>query len=852
MGFGDNETGFGGGEGGFGSGGGGSGFGSGGGGGGFGSGEGNTGMRGGFGGRRGGGSSGFGASKTNDNFGGGNQGGSGGGFGAKEGGSGGFGGGGFGAKEGGSGGGGFGAKEGGSGGFGGGGFGAKEGGSGGFGAKEGGSGGFGGGGFGGNEGGSGGFGGNEGGSRGGRGGFGGGRGGGGFGGNEGGSRGGGRGGFGGGRGGGGGGFGGPKNDDGGFGSGGGGGGFGSGGGGGGFGARGGSGFGGGSRGGKSGDGGGFGANKGGFGGGDADDNTGGGFGKSEGGFGKSEGFERRPRRNDGDGFGGAPEGGFGGKGEHRERGEHRGEHGDRTDKPEAYVPKAREVDEIFKEDELVTELYEKLATTDEEVNIENWKGEPIKVENWTDLKMNEKILENVKHAGYVKPRKIQAYTIPIIASGVDVKAQAETGSGKSAAFLIPIIENIIKEKENQEKEGTTKRQTHQPYAIIIEPTRELAIQLYEQGRKLSNGTGVRVVKCYGQYHFKENAQEILEGSDIVVGSPGRLLHFLEEGIIDPEFLKVLVLDEADRILDDQFGELVKKMGEVPNFPPKDKRQTLLYSATFPEEVEKFATDFLRENYVKVQNKARLSANARVHQEFISCEKPLKKGRVLELLHEIQKNARTENPDAPLPRTLIFVEMKRDADLISLFLCMNEFKATTVNGDRPQKLREQALQEFKGDNTRIMVATDVMARGLDIKDLDVVINMDMPQDAVTYIHRIGRTGRITQGRAFSLFDPTDKRDIELSQHLITLLKGDGNEVPEFIEKASENAGRGDDFFPEPPIDDAFGGADFGAPPAAAGFGKPSGEANFGGNEGGFGSGGTRTFDAKAGGGFGGGF
>jgi len=439
-----------------------------------------------------------------------------------------------------------------------------------------------------------------------------------------------------------------------------------------------------------------------------------------------------------------------------------------------YVPMIRELDAIYQEDVDSKELYSAVIQTDEEVIVTGAGGDIAYVDRWNDLKLNPKIMQNIEHSGYVHPRKIQAYTMPIVLEGRDLKAQAETGSGKSAAFLIPMIHKIAQIKETFIMTGAKNK----PFALIIEPTRELALQLFEQARKLAHNTGVQVVKCYGKYDMAANGREIMEGCDIIVGTPGRLEDFVKTGTIDVSNLKFFVLDEADRlIVDPEFMNVVKYICGVSTYPKDGKVQNLFFSATFSPDVQSLADALLKKDAVFVHNKLVLAANAKVKQNFINCPSNEKKLKVCELLQEDLKAVQAKDPAATQPRTLVFVKRRADADLMALFLSDSGMRATTINGDRPQKEREKALALFRSKSTPILVATDVCARGLDIKDLDTVINMDLPDTLSTYVHRIGRTGRLRNGKATSLFDATT--DSGLARELVKLLEQAGNPVPEFL-------------------------------------------------------------------------
>uniref|UniRef100_A0A1I7SAR6 RNA helicase n=1 Tax=Bursaphelenchus xylophilus TaxID=6326 RepID=A0A1I7SAR6_BURXY len=456
---------------------------------------------------------------------------------------------------------------------------------------------------------------------------------------------------------------------------------------------------------------------------------------------------------------------------------------DDKDKNHPFVPEERGIDEIFGEDKLVQNSYQHIFEDDEPILVEGLQEPPLIVERWSDVKLNAQLMKNIENCGYVKPRMIQSYAIPLILEGHDLKAQAETGSGKSAAFLIPIVNELAEMGEAKRAD----RGKNQPLALIIEPTRELAVQLYEQARKLAHGTGVTCCRAYGQFQTTANAQEIFRGCDICVGTPGRLKHFMMDGTLCGSKLKFLVLDEADRLLSEGFPEEIDAILQVKTFRKREDRQNLFFSATFNDEVEGIASSMLKPEKVFVHCKSLVAANHRVQQYFYECAGNDKKDYAVKIIKEILAEYKDKNgPGSPKPRILLFVQYKRTADILAFFLCANEMNALSLNGDRPQQLREQALLEFRQRKCTLLVTTDVCARGIDIKELDYVVNVDLPKDIITYVHRIGRTGRLQKGKAISLFDPSNSNDTELAPDLIKLLKDSGLPPPDFLVSAGDNS------------------------------------------------------------------
>uniref|UniRef100_A0A915DAM9 RNA helicase n=1 Tax=Ditylenchus dipsaci TaxID=166011 RepID=A0A915DAM9_9BILA len=451
-----------------------------------------------------------------------------------------------------------------------------------------------------------------------------------------------------------------------------------------------------------------------------------------------------------------------------------------TDDKPSHVPVMRTIENIFEEDEKMCEKYSTIRIEDDEITISGQGDEaPTMIEAWADGNLQESLLANINRAKYVLPRKIQSYTIPLIMDGYDVKGHAETGSGKTAAFLIPIIDTIIKKKAAEEM----KSERSKPIALIIEPTRELAIQLHDQARKLAEGTGVSVAVAYGKYQYRDNLRHVSMGCDILVGTPGRLKDFILKRYVMVENLKYLVIDEADELLEDQFMRDIRDISNVEKFPRGSS--TLLFSATFPELIQEWANEWMRPKNVMVSNKKLTTANHRVRQDFHLVAESEKKTKLLEMLNEELaelKKAEPDNEDLKLRKTLIFVKLKRTCDVLCSYLQQNKFTSTTINGDRTQEQRENCLNQLRNGEVQVVVTTDVCARGIDIKNLDHVINMDLPETYVSYIHRIGRTARLKEGTATSFFDPL--ADMDLAGPLVKGIKDVGQEVPEFLEKAAD--------------------------------------------------------------------
>ncbi len=392
-----------------------------------------------------------------------------------------------------------------------------------------------------------------------------------------------------------------------------------------------------------------------------------------------------------------------------------------------------------------------------------------RIDSFSQAALHDTLLDNIDKAGYDKPTPIQKFAINHILNGRDIMGCAQTGSGKTAAFLLPVITKMI---ENS-IEGSCYSGIQEPQAVIIGPTRELVVQIYNEARKFSHSTVVRSVVLYGGTSVSHQLREVEKGAHIVVATPGRLCDFIKRGKIGLKKMKFLILDEADRMLDMGFENYVRKLVEQLGAPPKTDRQTLMFSATFPAEIQKLAKDFL-DDYIFITMGVVGAANTDIEQTFHETTQFDKRDTLLSILLESQDD-----------KILVFVETKKNADFLASFLCQNEFPTTSIHGDRLQQEREQALNDFKTGKKPILIATSVAARGLDIPGVKHVINYDLPGHGVEeYVHRIGRTGCCGNlGKATSFFDPdTDK---EIARPLVTVLQNAHQEIPPWLEDAAKN-------------------------------------------------------------------
>src|SRR5678816_4230236 len=353
---------------------------------------------------------------------------------------------------------------------------------------------------------------------------------------------------------------------------------------------------------------------------------------------------------------------------------------------------------------------------------------------FTDLGLRPELLQAVQDAGYSSPTPIQQQAIPVALEGRDLIGLAQTGTGKTAGFTLPIIERLL-----EEGYGHTKAGAHRVRVLVLTPTRELCVQVDESFRKYGRHTTLRVASVYGGVPLEPQTKLLRKGVDVIVATPGRLLDHMERQNVVFDELEVLVLDEADRMLDMGFApQLNRIVAEVPRF-----RQTLLFSATMPPEVEALARKYLRKPVV-VQVGRRSSAASTVTHAVYPVPRERKSSLLARLLRE-------ENLDS----VLVFTRTKHGADRVVRHLEKDGIEATAMHADKTQPQRTRALQDFKTGRVRVLVATDIAQRGLDISGITHVINYDVPQQAEDYVHRIGRTGRAArEGDAFTFMSPDE--------------------------------------------------------------------------------------------------
>jgi ATP-dependent RNA helicase RhlE len=339
---------------------------------------------------------------------------------------------------------------------------------------------------------------------------------------------------------------------------------------------------------------------------------------------------------------------------------------------------------------------------------------------FAELGLSDQMLHAIKDAGYTRPTPIQAQAIPLGLKGRDIMGLAQTGTGKTAAFTIPIVERLT------DGPGRTR-------ALILTPTRELCQQVEESFKKYGRHSGLQVISVYGGVGYEPQTKALRNGVDVVVATPGRLIDHLEKNNVSFDQIEVLVLDEADRMLDMGFAPQIQKIvAQVDKY-----RQTLLFSATMPPEVEALARKYLRKPVV-VQVGRRSSAASTV-DHFVY---PVPKDKKASLLARLIK-------EHDMHSVLVFTRTKHGADRVVKHLEKEGIASDALHADKTQGQRTKALADFKNGKTKVLIATDIAQRGLDISHITHVVNYDVPQQAEDYVHRIGRTGRAAKtGDAFT--------------------------------------------------------------------------------------------------------
>ncbi|KAJ3225175.1 DEAD-box ATP-dependent RNA helicase, partial [Clydaea vesicula] len=415
---------------------------------------------------------------------------------------------------------------------------------------------------------------------------------------------------------------------------------------------------------------------------------------------------------------------------------------------------------------------------------------PAEIDNFIDSALDDLLKETIKLSGYSHPTPVQKRAIPIVTSGRDLMACAQTGSGKTAAFLLPILSQNFKDGQPTETASIgygDEKKPQVPLTLILTPTRELAIQIFDEACKFSYRSWVRPCVCYGGQPIFDQIRDLEQGCNLLVATPGRLIDLIDRRKVSLQSVRYFVMDEADRMLNMGFEPQIRRIVEGEDMPKE--RQTLMFSATFPKNIKLLAEDFLKE-YVFLTVGRVGSTSDTIVQKIEYVEEMEKRGALLDLL---QKDQMLNMQDQNGPNlTLVFVEKRKNCDIVCDFLLKNRFPATSIHGNRSQQDREDALSMFRLGRIPILVATSVAARGLDIPYVNHVINFDLPSDIDEYVHRIGRTANVdceflgragNNGKATAFFNLS--RDKFLLKDLTELLKEAKQELPPWIhEKTME--------------------------------------------------------------------
>jgi len=358
-----------------------------------------------------------------------------------------------------------------------------------------------------------------------------------------------------------------------------------------------------------------------------------------------------------------------------------------------------------------------------------------------DLRLVEPLLRALREEKYERPTPIQQQTIPVTLSGKDVLGCAQTGTGKTAAFALPILQRLHEVPIPQPRHVRV---------LILAPTRELASQIDDSFRTYGRHVNVRSTVIFGGVGQNPQVQALRQGVDVVIATPGRLLDLMQQRLVRLERVGILVLDEADRMLDMGFIHDVKKV--IAALPRQ--RQTLFFSATLPPDIKSLARDILRDP-VRVEVTPSATTVEKIAQSLYHVDKHGKFPLLASLLR-----------DAAFKRTIVFTRTKRGANKLAEQLTKASIQADAIHGNKSQNARERALENFKAGSTRVLVATDIAARGIDVDDITHVVNYDMPDVPENYVHRIGRTARAgAQGAAVAFCSPDEREELQAVERLI---------------------------------------------------------------------------------------
>lgn len=414
-------------------------------------------------------------------------------------------------------------------------------------------------------------------------------------------------------------------------------------------------------------------------------------------------------------------------------------------------------------------------------------GKEQPVETFEDIIANYEIpnglRDNMERCGYDKPTPVQKYSIPAALCGTDCLVTAQTGSGKTAAFLVPLITTVL----NADQKELTDGAVH-PTAVVLSPTRELCQQIAMEAQRLTFGTRCGITCIYGGADAGPQLESLAEGGDIVVCTPGRLDDFLDRGVISMNEVRYLVLDEADRMLDMGFEPQIRNIIEAygmpqPGHPDLGGRQTMLFSATFPDEVKDLALDYLEHTYMQISVGRVGSVASSIEQRFEDASGMNSFQRIQLLVDTLRSEA---NRIGDVSTAIVFVNMKQTAENVAWELNNSGIASVAIHGGLLQHQRDDAIKKIKNGRLKCLVATDVAARGLDLPGVDHVVNFELPRRADDYTHRIGRTGRIGNTGVSTSFVGT--MEPALKEILLALedLGDEGQDVPKWLHQRSKSS------------------------------------------------------------------
>jgi ATP-dependent RNA helicase RhlE len=376
---------------------------------------------------------------------------------------------------------------------------------------------------------------------------------------------------------------------------------------------------------------------------------------------------------------------------------------------------------------------------------------------FTDLGLKPELLRAIKDAGYVDPTPIQAQAIPIVLKGQDLLGCAQTGTGKTAAFALPTLQRMGKTSDNQNRlivgNNHKKQLLRRVRVLALSPTRELAIQIDNSFRIYGKYTGLRSTVIYGGVGQNPQVKTLQQGVDIIVATPGRLLDLIRQGYINLSHVEVLILDEGDRMLDMGF---IHDIRSIVKMVPQKSRQTLLFSATIPREIIKFAKNILHDPiHINISPNEPTLEIIKQAAFFVLKEK---KQALLEYLLA----------DSTITRVLVFTRTKHGANRVVKKLQRRGIRADSIHGNKSQSARQKALKNFRTGKARVLVATDVASRGLDVDNISHIIQFDLPDMPETYLHRIGRTARAgAGGTAFAFCEKSQRKQLKEIEQLIRM-------------------------------------------------------------------------------------